>query len=272
MLQEQSFDTGVISINYAEGPPSGPPLVLLHGISGWWQTWLTVMPVLSMRWHLYALDFRGHGKSDWVPRGYHWGAYVDDTISFLRERVIQPTILVGHSMGAIVTLMIAAKAPDVVRAIVLEDPPLYLRRDDGLRGGEFRDKFRRLQSVAQTPYSLEAWLPLLAEISPDDHELDLHHRARTLSLLDPDVFGQAVDGSAIEQCDIEADTQRLTCPTLLLQGNPALGGVVEDEDIEWFKSLLPGSVVVSMPEVGHGIHSQQPVGFSSAVTTFLEIL
>jgi pimeloyl-ACP methyl ester carboxylesterase len=59
LLKELSYQTGVVAINYAEGPPNGPPLVLLHGLTGRWQAFLSVIPALSVRWHDYALDFRG---------------------------------------------------------------------------------------------------------------------------------------------------------------------------------------------------------------------
>ena len=62
MLTERQFDTGAVTLNYAEGPASGPPLVLLHGLSYRWQSWLAVMPTLALRWHLYAPDLRGFGR------------------------------------------------------------------------------------------------------------------------------------------------------------------------------------------------------------------
>lgn len=70
MLKEKSFDTGVVEINYAEGPPSGPPLILLPGFPARWQSFLPIIPALSMRWHIYALDYRGQGKSGRVPGKY----------------------------------------------------------------------------------------------------------------------------------------------------------------------------------------------------------
>lgn len=270
MLKEQSYNTGVISINYAEGPPSGSPLVLLSGISGWWQTWLPVMPTLSMRWHIYALDFRGHGKSDRVTRGYQWEAYAEDTISFLKERVGEPAILVGHSLGAMVTLKIAAQVPDVVQAIVLEDPPLFSHRGARFRASPYRDFFVAWRDLARTEYSLEAWLTVLAKLNPEDHDVGLQSRAKTLSLLDPEVLAQVIDGSATENYDVEAYLQQIVCPALLLRGDPALGGAIEDEDVEQFNSLLPSCLIVPIQAVGHGIHSQKPVEFSRVVSAFLE--
>jgi len=63
MFKERTFDTGEVILNYAEGPASGPPLVLLHGFTGRWQGFLPLLPALSLRWHVYAPDYRGHGKS-----------------------------------------------------------------------------------------------------------------------------------------------------------------------------------------------------------------
>lgn len=59
-LQERSFHTGSVTLNFAEGPPSGPPLVLLHGINNRWQAFLPLMPALATRWHIYALDLLHH--------------------------------------------------------------------------------------------------------------------------------------------------------------------------------------------------------------------
>ncbi len=62
MLTEHTFNTGVVTINYAEVGLSGQPLVLLHGGSARWQSSLPIIPELSQRWHVFALDLRGHGK------------------------------------------------------------------------------------------------------------------------------------------------------------------------------------------------------------------
>ena len=67
MLNEKIFKTGTVEINYAEGPPSGPPLVLLHGLPGRWQEFSAVISILSQRFHIYALDGRGQGKSGGHP-------------------------------------------------------------------------------------------------------------------------------------------------------------------------------------------------------------
>ena len=108
MLTEQAFDTGVVTINFAQGPPSGPPLVLLHGGGDRWQHFLPIMPSLVMRWHVFALDLRGHGKSGRVPGQYRPEHYAADVMSFLERQFAERVILFGHSLGGWIALLVAA--------------------------------------------------------------------------------------------------------------------------------------------------------------------
>jgi len=101
MITEHSFDTGTVTINYAEGPPSGPALVLLHGGSARWQDLVGFLPALAVSWHVYALDLRGHGQSGRVPGCYRLQDYVDDLAALLQQ-VTGPAILFGHSLGGMV--------------------------------------------------------------------------------------------------------------------------------------------------------------------------
>jgi pimeloyl-ACP methyl ester carboxylesterase len=67
MLFEKRYRVDEVALNYAEGPDAGPPMVLTHGLTDRWQYYLPIMPFLTMRWHVYALDFRGHGRSSRTP-------------------------------------------------------------------------------------------------------------------------------------------------------------------------------------------------------------
>jgi pimeloyl-ACP methyl ester carboxylesterase len=67
-IKEQAFDTGIVTLNYAEGPATGSSLVLLHGGNARWQFFWDIMPNLGEKWHLYVPDLRGQGKSGGGPR------------------------------------------------------------------------------------------------------------------------------------------------------------------------------------------------------------
>lgn len=108
MLTEHRFPTGIVTLNYAEGAASGPPLVMLHGGSARWQSALPLIPALSQHWQVYAPDLRGHGYSEWVPGGYRLSDYAADIAAF-QEQVVQcPAVLFGHSLGGHVAIVVAA--------------------------------------------------------------------------------------------------------------------------------------------------------------------
>ena len=68
-IQEHTFDTGTVTLNYAQAPSAGTPLVLLHGGSARWQSFADVVSDLRV-YHLYIPDLRGHGKSGRAPGHY----------------------------------------------------------------------------------------------------------------------------------------------------------------------------------------------------------
>ena len=273
MLQEQTFDAGAASINYAVGPPGGRPLVLLHGVTGRWQTWLPVMPDLAIRWRLFALDLRGHGRSGRVPGAYRVTDYAGDVIALLRGQVGEPAVLVGHSLGAIVAIAVAAEAPETVRAVVLEDPPLAAFRHRRLRDRPEHGGFTASRDLARSGRTVDELAAALRDLQPGQDAVALRARATQLSQLDPDVLTLVLEDRAKEGFDLDACLQRITCSVLLLQGNPALGGALEDVDAQRAANLLTRGIYVRMPEVGHGIHAAdqgQPIAFCRLVHQFLE--
>ncbi|MFX0093493.1 MAG: alpha/beta fold hydrolase [Candidatus Hodarchaeota archaeon] len=122
---ETMYDTGSIKMNYAEGPPNGSPLVLLPGQAGTWENYEKVMIPLSKSFHVFAVDIRGHGKTDWPTGNYTFDLMGDDMVAFLENRVKSPAVISGNSSGGLIALWIAANKPDLAKGIVLEDPPLF---------------------------------------------------------------------------------------------------------------------------------------------------
>ena len=275
MLQEQIFDTGVVPINYVAGPAGGRPLVLLHGVTGRWQTWLPVMPDLAMRWRLFALDLRGHGRSGHLAGAYRVMDYAGDVSALLRRQATEPAVLVGHSLGAIVAIGVAAEAPEAVRAVVLEDPPLAAFRHQQLRDRPEYEPFTTMRDLARSGRTVDELAAALVDLQPDRDAAALRARATSLSQLDPDVLTLILEDRAKEGYDLDARLQLINCPVLLLQGDPTLGGALEDVDAQRAAGLLARGTYVRMPEVGHGIHvagQGQPSAFCRVVHDFLESL
>ena len=273
MITEKTFNTGTVSINYAEGPSSGKPLVMLPGVTTWWQTFLPVLPELLIRHHTYALDLRGHGRSGRTPGSYFISDDVSDVIAFLRAQVKEPAVVLGWSLGAMVATMVAAEEPDLVRAVVLEDPPLAeFSGKESLPPAEFLELCHSWRDVITMDASTNEKLSAIAAANPEEDDASVRSRLKQLSQCDPEVVTFIIEGKIFEQYDLKELLPKITCPVLLLQADLALGGALGDSDAELAVSLLPDCTHVHLQDVGHGIHGEQPVIFSRIVRNFLESL
>ena len=283
-LEEKSFNAGQVKLNYAEGEDNGPPLVLLHGLGRRWQVFLPLIPSLSLRWQVYALDLRGHGKSDHIARGYRGTQYSEDVIRFLREKVGKPAVLFGHSLGGMAAMWIAAHEQQLARTIILGDNMVV---NTGLDGTYYAALFSGLRDLAIKGGTIEEIARGLAEIKlrlpgldelvrigdlPGNDQAFLMLWARCVQQVDPDTYAMSLDGTSLEGWDGEALLRKITCPTLLLQANPELGGLMSDADVKLALRLLPHPVHVQFPTLGHALYMQQPEPVLRAVNNFLESL
>lgn len=110
------------------GDPSAPPVVLAHGRGGSSLDWTGIAEQLAARHRVYALDFRGHGLSDW-PGRYSFEFFRDDLHAFLEARNLSGATVIGHSMGGVAALLLAQRYPALIGALVIEDAPLLLPLD-----------------------------------------------------------------------------------------------------------------------------------------------
>jgi pimeloyl-ACP methyl ester carboxylesterase len=283
-LVERNFDTGEVQLNYSEGPAHGPPLVLLHGLGRRWQVFLPLIPILSLRWHILAPDLRGHGRSSRISRGYYGPQYSEDIACFLRERVAAPVVLFGHSLGGMLAMSVASHHPELVRALILGDNMIVTRQ---LRNPMYTALFSGLRDLARKGGSIEQIAAGIGKIVlpvpsgdefveirelPGNDEAYLLSWARSVQQADPDTYEMTLDGSSAEGWDGESVLRRITCPTLLLQGNPELGGLMSDADVTLAKRLLPHHTHVKFRNLGHALFIQQPEPVLRVVTNFLESL
>ncbi|MDP2899477.1 MAG: alpha/beta hydrolase [Candidatus Bathyarchaeota archaeon] len=291
MLVEKRFRVGEATLNYAEGPEGGPPMVLTHGLTDRWQYYLPIMPFLTQRWHVYALDFRGHGRSSRTPP-YRYRDHIEDAISFIEGCVGEPVVLFGSSMGGMVALMVAARRPDLVKAVVFGDSSIKTDRTRQVmidfhsywygwrKLAGFRGPFGELvRLVSEMPVSVPGQGKRTYGEGLDS--ISLMNKANYLRHLDPEVLRDWAVG------DTDADAFRrvttgyedrllreIRCPVLLVQGNPKKGGIFTDEAVEFAKANIREAYHVYIPEYDHnlGLYSWDTGKLLQAVNAFLESL
>lgn len=98
----------------------GEPIIMLHGIFGSSDNWLTQSKMLSTRFRTYALDLRNHGQSPHAP-SFDYPTMVDDVIEFMEDHSIRNPIVMGHSMGGKVAMNLAVAHPDKVEKLIVVD-------------------------------------------------------------------------------------------------------------------------------------------------------
>jgi pimeloyl-ACP methyl ester carboxylesterase len=283
-ISEHTFNAGDVTLHYAEGPPNGAPLILLHGLGRRWQVFLPLIPALSLRWHIFAIDLRGHGKSGRVAGGYHGTQYSEDVTRFLDQHLGRPAVVFGHSLGGMIGMWIASHQPGLVRGLVLGDNMIRAR---GLPNPMYTALFTGLRNLARQGGSLEAIaegignivLPVLGtdesvpiRLLPGNDEAYLLSWARCVQNADPEVYDMTLDGTALEGWDGEEVLRGISCPTLLLQASPEIGGLMSEADVALAIRLLPHHTHVRFRNLGHALFIQKPDPVLGAVTNFLESL
>lgn len=279
MLLEQTFKTGPVDINYVCSSASGRPLVLLHGITNRWEGFLNMMPTLTQRWRVFALDLRGHGKSSHVKGSYRGEQFSEDVIRFLEQKVGEPAVLYGHSLGGFVTTYIAAHRPELVRAVGLADSPFFF---DGMTNSVYPEMFRQLhelqlqklehmefvRALGNMKVTHPAYGTVLVKNLPFNDEVFLSWWARSLEMMDPEALEFATNGRLGESWNPEF-FRKICCPTLIIQADPKWGGLVTDRDINECKKSVPHTVHILLDNVGHSLHIHQPAPVLRALSNFL---
>ncbi|SCL73058.1 alpha/beta fold hydrolase [Micromonospora peucetia] len=111
---------GVVLAHRVAGDPTNPPMLLLHGLGEDERDWHIVLPTLADRYRVYALDLRGHGRSD-HPGRYSFELMRDDVIGFLDAVGVERCVVIGHSMGGTVAILLAEVAPHRLTHLIVED-------------------------------------------------------------------------------------------------------------------------------------------------------
>lgn len=276
MPQERTFAAKSVSLNYLDyGSSSDQPLVMLHGGAWRWQEYLSLIPSLARRWRTYALDLRGNGRSGWVPDTYRLRDFTQDNAEFV-DRLNAPAVLVGHSIGGVIALMVAVRCPRKVKALIIEDVPLTL---DYYRKvvDSSRDIFAlwlSLKKSAQSEQELSLALADAYQDYPGVTSQWILFFAGCLWQLDPTYFNALLhdfDGF-IEGYDCQTILAEIDCPVLFLRGEPRLGAIMTDDEISWLQQNFSNVQCAQIEGVGHLLHlqdeGQTPV--LTAMRTFLE--
>jgi pimeloyl-ACP methyl ester carboxylesterase len=250
------------------GDPSKPGLVLVHGGAAHAQWWSFTAPLLARQYRVVALDLSGHGDSGWREH-YPRRVFANDIMAVIEDAAfVGPPVLVGHSMGGLVSIVAASLHGDKLAGAVIVDAPV--RKPDpesqerAARGGEVRTHVYPDLATALSRFRL---LPP----QPIENDFIMEHLARTSVReveggwtwkFDRRVF---VDFSLEAMHDYLASTR---CRVALFRGEHSV--VVPPETGEYMYELLERNApLVEIPEAHHHLILDQPLAFVAALRATL---
>ncbi|NMO16924.1 alpha/beta hydrolase [Pyxidicoccus fallax] len=276
-------------VHYVDHGGEGTPLVLVHGLGGSLLNWAAVGRRLTAHGRVLALDLAGFGRTPLAGRSASVDANGRLLERFLREVVGAPAVLMGNSMGGFLSLRVAARAPELARALVLVNPaqphvkgvpldPEVARRFaiaavPGL--GELMAAFnaRRLGARRLTQDMLELCCKDTGTVPLEVVEA---HVALTTERLATMPWGSAAYLEAarsllrtLRRADgYHRDVKAVRCPTMLVHG--VHDRLVRFACSEALARLRPDWRFEVFPDAGHVPQLEDPDGFCSRVGTWLD--
>jgi pimeloyl-ACP methyl ester carboxylesterase len=275
MPQERIIDTGRVKLNCLDWPGGPrPPLVMLHGGAWRWQEFLSLIPMLARQRHVFAFDLRGNGCSEWAA-SYRLADFGEDIAEFVRHQD-SPLVLMGHSLGGVVALMTAARCPEKVRGLIIEDAPVrvdnYRRMIDS--GREMFKVWLELKRGARSEEELARALAEKYCAFPDITSTWILFFAGCLWRVDPAFFNALLDDfdGFVSGYDAEDIFRKTNCPVLVLRGEKERGAVMTDDELSWLQTNFTNISCAAIKNVGHLLHleaqGQSPV--LAEILAFLE--
>lgn len=272
------------SIEYVERG-DGEPIVLVHGSLSDVRTWRVQLDDLSGRHRTIAYSRRYHWPNERIHDGadYNMDEHVDDLTALLRALDVVPSHLVAHSYGAFVALLLAIRSPDLVRTLVLAEPPairLFVSNQPTPKELLSLALRRPRTAVAILKFGLKGVAPAAAAARRDD--VDAAVRSSGKAVLGPRFFSE-LSSSRLEQVRAnfikaellgsgfaplrDDDVRGVRAPALLMsaQHSPALFHRLLDR----LEELLPRTDRVEIPAASHIMHEDNPRAYGDAVLTFL---
>jgi pimeloyl-ACP methyl ester carboxylesterase len=246
--------------------------LLIHGFGEGGYVWRNVVDRFDDNYTWFALDLRGHGESEWDRAGhYRVDTHVDDVISVVESLNLRSLIIIGHSLGAEVSVQVAERLGRNVRGLVIVD----YGPDEEEEGKQ--QLCLDLQESLRCYRSIDDYIEFLKDkrflLSP---EILCTLAADTLVSNGFDGFRVRFDPAILTaQYEYESNSasrwqslQIVNCPTLVVRGVGS--ALVSRYTAVRMREIFGPASLVQVSMAGHAVMTDNPEGFVTAVRPFLD--
>ncbi len=258
----------------------GPGLIILHGLYGSSDNWLSIARKLSEQYHVYLVDQRNHGRSPHDPV-HDFRALCNDLDEFIHDRNLEKAILLGHSMGGKTAMFYAACHPEEVQALIVVDISPRTYRLEGDSGTSFLLHKQMMEAMLQLDLQdITSRTEVLEKLKPSiPSERVRHFLLKNLIRKDDNSFAWKINlpvlydqlPNILQGLDSDPqyrDKQFTSFPVLFIRGEDS--GYITAEDLPAIRKYFPFAETITIPDAGHWLHAEQPEKFIRAVLDFLE--
>jgi pimeloyl-ACP methyl ester carboxylesterase len=244
---------------------SGNALVILHGVFGSGDNWLTVSKHFTPLYRVFLVDQRNHGRSPHADE-FDYGILVEDLKDFADQNGLPVFDLIGHSMGGKVAMKFAAKYPERLSKLVVVDiAPRYYNphHQEILKALKAID----LKNIVTRQEAEDVMIPFIPEL--DVRQFLLKNLFRNSDGEFAWRINLPVLEKAIDQIGEALDSdQQINIPTLFIKGEKSR--YISQIDEGQIATQFRFSRIVEIPGAGHWVQAEQPQLFADAVLEFLQ--
>ncbi len=244
----------------------GQPVIILHGIFGVSDNWVSIGKKLAEKFSVYIPDQRNHGRSPHSV-AFNYYALADDLLEFIREHKLEKPIIIGHSMGGKVAMTFTLEHPEMVEKLVVVD--ISPRKYPG-RNVHF-DMITAMMKVdfdhVETREDVEKQL---VESIPDKRirlfvMKNLYRKTR--HTFDWRLNLEALSANMDFVFDGVESSDTYSGPTLFIRGG--LSNYIQDSDTPLIKDLFPNAKIQTIEGASHWVHADNPDELCRLFSLFL---
>lgn len=243
----------------------GRPVIIMHGLMGSCDNWLTVGKSLSEKYKLYITDQRNHGRSPWSEE-FNYTVMSNDLLEFIHQHQIENPIIIGHSMGGKIAMKFATEYEDLISKLIVIDiaPRYYPPHHQDILAGLNAINLEELTNRVEADNILSGHISSFGVRQFLLKNLYRNEENKFAWRINLDVMNEQIEniGEALN------DNARFSKPTLFVNGS--LSDYITSKDEPLIKTIFTNSKIKTIENADHWVQATQPVAFVEAVTEFID--